>query len=242
MSEDSAVPDADQSPAEDDAAGDDAGSTSRSSKVADIITVFVLSVTAVLTAWCGFQASKWGGEMSIAFSQASSARIQSINADGTARDARQFDLSLYTQYVLAGIDNNRTLADYIQARFSPEFRTAFDAWVAGGRAAQGPFAMPEYVPPGTIEAVELAKRADERFTQALINNQRGDNYSLLTVLFALVLFLTAMSQRNPQGWIRWTLLTITPSALASRSRPSRAVLFRRAASTRRCSVRSVNIT
>lgn len=206
MSEDSAVPDADQSPAEDDAAGDDAGSTSRSSKVADIITVFVLSVTAVLTAWCGFQASKWGGEMSIAFSQASSARIQSINADGTARDARQFDLSLYTQYVLAGIDNNRTLADYIQARFSPEFRTAFDAWVAGGRAAQGPFAMPEYVPPGTIEAVELANRADERFTQALINNQRGDNYSLLTVLFALVLFLTAMSQRNPQGWIRWTLL------------------------------------
>ena len=69
----------------------------RAERVAEIVTVFVLSITAVLTAWCGFEASKWGGEMSIAFSQASSARIQAAVADGTARDARQYDLTLYTQ-------------------------------------------------------------------------------------------------------------------------------------------------
>lgn len=178
---------------------------SRGQRIGEIVTVFVLSITAVLTAWCGFQASKWGGEMSIAFSQASAARIQAGVADGTARDARQFDLTLYTQYVLAERSQDAALADYIKTRFTPEFRTAFDAWEAGGRSAQGPFVMAEYVPPGATEAVELTKRADEKFAQALVNNQRGDNYSLLTVLFALVLFLTAMSQRNG-SWIRWTLL------------------------------------
>lgn len=42
----------------------------------DIIAVLLLSITAVLTAWCGFESSKWGGEMSIAFSEESGARIQ----------------------------------------------------------------------------------------------------------------------------------------------------------------------
>ena len=177
----------------------------RSERVAEIVTVFVLSITAVLTAWCGFEASKWGGEMSIAFSQASSARIQAGVADGTARDARQYDLTLYTQYVLAERSQDVGLADYIEARFTPEFRVAFDAWEAGGRSAQGPFVMAEYVPPGTTEAVEFTKRADAKFAEALVNNQRGDNYSLLTVLFALVLFLTAMSQRNV-SFTRWILL------------------------------------
>ena len=66
--------------------------------------------------------------------------------------------------------------------------------------------MVEYVPPGTDEAQEFAATADAKFTEALENNQRGDNYSLLTVLFALVLFLTAMSQRDVVPWIRRALL------------------------------------
>ncbi len=85
---------------------------------------------------------------------------------------------------------------YIQDRFQPWFTVAFDAWQADGMHENAPFARDEYVPPGEVEAEELNERADAKFTEALENNQRGDNYSLLTVLFALVLFLTAMSQRN----------------------------------------------
>ena len=178
----------------------------RSRKALEIVTVFVLSITAVLTAWCGFEASKWGGEMSIAFSQASSARIQAAAADGTARDARQYDLTIYTQWVLAVADGRTDLQQFIEARFSPEFKVAFDAWNADGRAELGPLSMSQYVPPGTTESVEQNARADTRFADALTDNQRGDNYSLLTVLFALVLFLTAMSQRELTIWIRRALL------------------------------------
>ncbi|WP_239453533.1 MULTISPECIES: hypothetical protein [Microbacterium] len=170
------------------------------------MTVFVLSITAVLTAWCGFEASKWGGEMSIAFSQASSARIQATAAEGTARDARLYDLSMFTEWVLAEEAGNDDLRVFIEERFTPEFAVAFDVWEAGGRTERGPLAMDEYVPPGTGEAAQLTAEADEKFEQALENNQRGDNYSLLTVLFALVLFLTAMSQRDVALWVRRTLL------------------------------------
>lgn len=181
---------------------------SRWQKVFDVVTVFVLSIIAVLTAWCGFEASKWGGEMSIAFSQASSARIQAAAAEGEARDARQYDLAIYTQWVLAEADEREELAAFIEERFTPEFKIAFEAWEADGRSERGPMVMAEYVPPGTLEAQELSERADAKFDEALVNNQRGDNYSLLTVLFALVLFLTAMSQRDLARRIRMSMLVL----------------------------------
>ncbi|GAA1943043.1 hypothetical protein [Microbacterium aquimaris] len=168
--------------------------------VRDIVAVVLLSAMAVLTAWCGFQASKWGGEMSIAFSQASSARVQATNFDGQARDQRQFDLTVYASWVEAKAAGEDELAAFIEERFQPDFRVAFDAWQAQGADEGGPFVQDEYVPTGTTEAAEYSARADEKFAEALESNQRGDNYSLLTVLFALVLFLTAMSQRNIAAW------------------------------------------
>jgi hypothetical protein len=174
----------------------------------EVITVIVLSLTAVLTAWCGFQSSKWGGEMSIAFSQASSARIQAANADGEARTARGYDLTIWATYVGAVAEDNTELADYVRERFTPAFKVAFEDWVAGGRAESGPFAMPSYVPPGTVQAEELSARADTKFQTALDNNARGDRYSLLTVLFALVLFFAAISGRDLAPWVSRTFLGI----------------------------------
>ncbi|MBT2485490.1 MULTISPECIES: hypothetical protein [unclassified Microbacterium] len=175
----------------------------------EITTVVLLSITAVLTAWCGFESSKWGGEMSIAFSQASSARIQAASAQATAQAARQYDLTLYTEWVLAGADGREDLVAFVEERFTDEFAVAFDAWTAEGRASRGPFVMAEYVPPGTVEAEELNARADEKFEKALVNNQRGDNYSLLTVLFALVLFFAALSQNQRADWRRRVFVALS---------------------------------
>jgi len=181
--------------------------------IREVAVVVILSMTAVLTAWCGFQSSKWGGEMSIAFSQASSARIQSAVAEGESRTARQFDLTIYSAWIEAKADDNTALADYVAARFTPEFRVAFDDWEASGRALAGPFKEASYVPPGTERAQELSDRADERFQAALDNNAQGDRYSLLTVLFALVLFFGAMSGRDFAVWVTRTFLGIAGALL-----------------------------
>ena len=55
--------------------------------------------------------------------------------------------------------------------------------------------MPSYIIPERVEAAAESERAGESFQEALRNNQRGDNYTILTVLFASVLFFTAMSGR-----------------------------------------------
>jgi hypothetical protein len=161
----------------------------------ETVALIVLSVTAVLTAWCGFQSSQWGGEMSIAFADASSARIEAARQDGIANAARQADLAIWGVYLQATAQGNDTLASYVEKRFTDHFRQAFDAWIAEGKARSGPFQMNEYIPPGTTEAIAADRRADSRFADALRFNQRGDNYTILTVLFALVLFFAAASSR-----------------------------------------------
>ena len=158
--------------------------------------MLLLSLVAVLTAWCGYQASQWGGDSSVAFNQASDARIDATGFESQARDARALDLAVYAQWVIAEAHDDQALADYIQARFSPEFTVAFTAWDDGGRVEQGPFARKEYVPPGSEESVASLAESDADFQRAMDFNDKSDSYSLMTVMFALVLFLAAIAQRG----------------------------------------------
>lgn len=189
-------------------AGDAPGMKTRRrwAEAREIVAVFLLSVTAILTAWCGFESSKWGGQMSIQFSEASGARIRSVDFASEARDAQALDLAIYAEWLNATARGDTAYADYVRARFTPAFAVAFDDWQAGGQELRSPFAEPSYVPAGRDEAAAAAAQADEKFDSALESNQRGDNYSLLTVLFAMVLFFTAMSQRNTSRWGGWFLL------------------------------------
>ena len=174
--------------------------------VRETVVIVVLSITAVLTAWCGFESSKWSGEMSIAFSQASSARIAAARQEGIANAARQADLSIWGVYVQARAQNDTALATYVERRFTPHFQVAYRAWIAEREPTLGPFKMKEYVPPGTAEAAAADQRADSRFADALKFNQRGDNYTILTVLFALVLFFAAASTRLGRPRAQWIVL------------------------------------
>ena len=144
--------------------------------------------------------------MYIKFSQASGDRIQSVDLAGEARDAQAIDLAIYTEWLGATARADTEFADYIRARFTPEFAVAFDAWLAGGQELRSPFAEPSYVPEGREEAAAASALADEQFDAALESNQRGDDYAFLTVLFAMVLFFTAMSERTSSRWGGWFLL------------------------------------
>ena len=177
--------------------------------VQETVVLIVLSITAVLTAWCGFESSQWSGDMSIAFTQASDARIEAARQAGVANAARQADLSIWGVYLQARAQGDSALGSYVEQRFTDHFRVAFRAWIADGEQASGPFKMKEYVPPGTTEAAAADQRADRRFADALTFNKYGDNYTILTVLFALVLFFAATSTRLGSPRARWILLGVS---------------------------------
>jgi hypothetical protein len=95
--------------------------------------------------------------------------------------------------------------DMSRTGFADELRVAFDAWGAAGRPTNAPFGMPQYLPPGTTEGQAAEQRADQLFSRGLIT-RRGDNYSMLAVLAALVLFYGALSGRLPRPPLQWAAL------------------------------------
>ena len=166
----------------------------------EIVVVILLSVTTILTAWVGFQSSKWGGAMSISFSQASTARIEATRLEGVANRKITVQATLFSQWAAAHAANETELADFLAERFTEPLATAFPVWLESEPlqnpdAAASPFDLAEYDIPELGQAQEADARADAKYEEALANNQRGDNYTVLTVAFAAVLFFAAMSGR-----------------------------------------------
>lgn len=166
----------------------------------DVVAAIVLSVVTILTAWSAFKASKWGGVMSIRFSEAGAARTRSAQAAARANTKQAVDVGLFVDYAAAVSAGDDRLAGFLEERFRDEFRPAFEAWRAldplnNPDAPATPFEMDEYSIAETAESQELQETADLRARHARDANQRGDNYTLLTVLFASVLFFAGISTK-----------------------------------------------
>ena len=177
----------------------------------ELIAVVLLSVTAIVTAWTGFQASKWSGAMSISFSQASAARIEAARFDADANRRIAVQVQLFTQWAQAYRGDDPQLARFLAQRFPEPLATAFPAWIEtrplrDSAAPASPFEMDEYDVPEVGQAEAADARADSKFAAALRDNQRGDNYTALTIAFATVLFFTALSGRMKRRRHQWVLL------------------------------------
>ncbi len=179
----------------------------------ELVAVALLSVTAIFTAWSGFQASKWGGIMSISFGQASSAREEASRHQAAADQRQAIHVSLFAQWLQAEGAGNERVRDFIAARFPEPLDQAFAAWLATDPATNpegpaSPFAMSEYALPEHAAAVEADQRADARFADGLEANQRGGNYTLLTVAYASVLFFAGMSSKVRAHRSQWAMLWV----------------------------------
>lgn len=166
----------------------------------EIFAVLLIALTAVLTAWSAFEASKWGGVMSIKFSEANATRTESVRLSDEANRQLTIDVSLFTSYANAFYQGDQEEADFVRQRFPDRLDVATDAWEAtdpltSADAPETPFDMAEYVLAPADRAAELQAEADQRATEAREANQNGDNYTITSVLFATVILLAALSSK-----------------------------------------------
>jgi hypothetical protein len=186
---------------------------SRRERRLELFATFILAVTTVATAWSGFQSNLWSGEQSALYTQAGSSRTESVKADNEAVSLRLADLTTFTSWLDAYAVENTELSDFYQQRFRAEFKVAFEAWVAttprlNPDAPPSPFAMPEYQLEAAARSDELEARADALFAEGQAANDIGDSFVLNTVILAVALFFTAMSERFEWQTVRFINLGI----------------------------------
>ncbi len=185
----------------------------RRDRIISIVEAILLSIVTLVAAWSGYSAVKWGTESSIALAEASAARTEANRALSDAIEVRNFDAETFNTWFIAYTARDETGMRLAEKRFRPEFRVAFDAWLATSPATNpdappGPTYMKEYVRPGLAEAKKLDATAAERFAEGSEDGATGDKYVRTTVFLASVLFLIGISTHFPIRGGRYALIVV----------------------------------
>ena len=181
--------------------------------VSEIISAFLLSFATVASAWCAYQSSRWSGVQTITFFEANNARSESIRKSNEALQLATIDVGMFTEYVVAYTEDYQQMMDIIMQRFRPELKPAVEAWLTtdpfnNPDAPPSPFAMGEYISISQLESEQLLTISERKFQEAKQANQTSDNYVMLTVMFASVLFFCGISTNFESFPIRATLIFI----------------------------------
>ncbi|HEY2006380.1 MAG TPA: hypothetical protein VGG87_08000 [Solirubrobacteraceae bacterium] len=163
-----------------------------------IAEAVLLSLVAVLAAYSGFAAAKWGTDSSVALARASSQRTQASRDAAVGLVTRTLDAATFNAWFTAFTMHDKRAEQLAIRRLRPGYRVAFDAWLATNpvhnpNAPPGPAYMPQYVIPAQHATVEHDARADADYAHGERAGANSDDYIRDTVFLATVLFLIGIS-------------------------------------------------
>ena len=170
-------------------------------EIIEIIEVSLLAVVAVATAWTGFQAARWDGRQSVRYGESSRLRFEADAASTRGGQEIVANSSAFTAWLQAESAGNTKLEHELERRFTPDYRAAFDEWLKTDplndeSAPAGPAYMPGYKNPDLELATAKNEEASHAFEEGTEARETGEKYVRNTVLFASVLFLVAIAQRQ----------------------------------------------
>jgi len=179
----------------------------------EIAATVLLAFAAVATAWSSYQATRWNGEQAKTSGSVNKTRIEAARASDLANAQQQVDVATFMQWVDAYARDETELVNFYRERFRPEFKPAFEAWIATKPlvtegAPRTPFVMPQYRLAARVEAEQLDQTAEELSAQVRRNIQRASNYVLGVVLFAVALFFAGMSTKLTAPGLRKAMLAV----------------------------------
>jgi len=179
----------------------------------EIVSAVLLALATVASSWGAYQATRWSGVQATSFSRASSLRVESGKQETIAARKINVDVGMFVQYAAALSQDNALLAEFLMKRFRPALQAATEEWLKtkpleNPDAPQSPFDMPQYKLAELELAEELSNQANANFNDAREANQTGDNYVLLTVMFASVLFFSGVAPKFHAFQLRVGMLSL----------------------------------
>jgi hypothetical protein len=183
------------------------------SRTVQICEAVLLSLVTIAAAWSGYAAAKWGTESRIEIARSSTLRNLATRADLSALSTRNFDSSTFEAWFTAFTLGNPEKQAIAERRFRPEFKVAFDAWMAtdpmhNPRAAPGPTYMPQYKLADQARADALDSAAEAASNAGDRAGRVGDDYIRITVFLAAILFLVGIGSTFKLHAIRYALIIL----------------------------------
>jgi hypothetical protein len=191
----------------------------RSERIFEVAALIVLAAATLLAAWSGYQAVRWDGIEASQYAMAAALDVDAVTEEARANQAELEDGTLFIEWLNAHAAGDQQLQAMYEARFRPEYKPAFDAWLAtdpftNPSAPAGPAEMPQYQSADTTAAEQHAHDADVALEEGHHAKDTGDQFVLNTVFLASALFLAGISSRFDWRPIRILILILAFGTLA----------------------------
>ena len=179
----------------------------------EVAAAVLLAFAAVATAWSSYQATRWNGEQAKTSGKVNKTRIEAARASGLANAQQQVDVATFMQWVDSYARGETELVTFYRQRFRPEFKPAFNAWIATKPLKTKGAPLHAVRHAGVPAGREGPSRPAGRHRRGALrpgaeNIQRGSNYVLGVVLFAVALFFAGMSTKLTAPGLRKAMLAV----------------------------------
>jgi len=178
----------------------------------ELAAAILLSLATIAAAWSAYQSTRWSGVQANAYSASGAKRTEATQQNSILAGQVLIDVMAWITYLEHRQAGDERGATFLMERFRPEFRPAFDAWVAlvpPGEIPPGtPFDLPQYRPAAKERADQLNTDAESLAATAREANQLGDNFVLVAVIMASVLFFAGVGTKVKARGIRLFMLSV----------------------------------
>jgi hypothetical protein len=178
---------------------------------AELVSLILLGVATVASAWCAYQTQLWNGVQIRNLARSNVSQSESMRKANTATRKTLIDVGIFLNLVQAKARGDEQALAFLKERVRSEFRPALDAWVArsvDGKPPPGtPFESPQY---RVADEEEAARLRDDAANALEVSNHANDNSDLFvlhTVLLALALFFLGLTGQLSRRGARYGALT-----------------------------------
>ena len=177
------------------------------SEVLEFLVVILLGITAVATAWSSWQGGLHGSQMDQKYTMANNLNSEANAMYNEGMQNFNQDLMLWNQLMSLGIDyafaemhgneDEMEKAGYkydqiMSDSVSEEFSEAID-WAQGFDDYVSPFESEDFVSMYFAASSDKFEEAEAMLEAGNANNTHSDNQGLVSVIYAVVLFLLGIS-------------------------------------------------
>jgi ABC-type Fe3+-siderophore transport system permease subunit len=183
----------------------------------EVVTVLLLAVASVGSAWSAFQVSQWNGVETDAARASAGYRIEASREYSLATQIVAYDASAVGQYAQAIAAENVELQTFLSETIvRPGFRPIIDQWkqqIDAGELPTNLLENQEYLD----ELFAASDATDAKALAASIRSEEAgdtaDDYIRLTLFFATALFFAGITASFRTRFPRILLLTLAGATL-----------------------------
>src|SRR5215471_7633678 len=169
----------------------------------EIYNTIILAIATLAVAWCSYQGTLWNGIQTFRLAESNKySRLAQQKLIQSGQN-KAMEEAVIINFVDAVLNKDQRKIDYILKGVRPEMTSILSNWLQSHpldsvSSPRHPMVMPEYeamMGQRVDESEKMSERAGEMFKAAQVSNLTSDRYSLLTVLFSMVLFLEAVTTK-----------------------------------------------